>query len=447
MSEPAAISVEHVTKRFRIPMDRSSTLKYRLTHPRSTSRYHDFDAVSDVSFDVAPGEFVGVIGHNGCGKSTLLKMLADIYRPTAGRIVVRGQVSPFLELGVGFNPELTARENIFLSGAVLGITRAELRRRVDEILAFAELEHAAEQKVKTFSSGMEVRLAFSVAIQANAAILLMDEVLAVGDARFQAKCFEVFARYKRDGRTVVLVTHDTSAVELYCDRALLLDHGHLLSDGPAAEVTSLYRRMVGERVDADAMGARSRLDDDVAAGVPTSQRWGTGEVQITKVALVGADGSEHNSLTSDQPATVQIELAVHQQVDDLICGISIHRADGYTLAGTNTFISNLPLVCPPAGESFEIEYDIPKLNLLGGHYRLTCAVHSKFGKRVYDQLDQVYEFDVTDESGRIGLFDLGGTWSRSEHHVDHRSTSAQAQPERTTGDLTGPAPRAERSPH
>jgi lipopolysaccharide transport system ATP-binding protein len=447
VSEPAAISVEHVTKRFRIPMDRSSTLKYRLTHPRSTSRYHDFDAVSDVSFDVAPGEFVGVIGHNGCGKSTLLKMLADIYRPTAGRIVVRGQVSPFLELGVGFNPELTARENIFLSGAVLGITRAELRRRVDEILAFAELEHAAEQKVKTFSSGMEVRLAFSVAIQANAAILLMDEVLAVGDARFQAKCFEVFARYKRDGRTVVLVTHDTSAVELYCDRALLLDHGHLLSDGPAAEVTSLYRRMVGERVDADAMGARSRLDDDVAAGVPTSQRWGTGEVQITKVALVGADGSEHNSLTSDQPATVQIELAVHQQVDDLICGISIHRADGYTLAGTNTFISNLPLVCPPAGESFEIEYDIPKLNLLGGHYRLTCAVHSKFGKRVYDQLDQVYEFDVTDESGRIGLFDLGGTWSRSEHHVDHRSTSAQAQPERTTGDLTGPAPRAERSPH
>ena len=411
MTALPAISVDHVTKRFRIPVDRSTTLKYRMTHLRSTSRYHDFDAVKDVSFDVAPGQFIGVIGHNGCGKSTLLKMLADIYRPTSGRIVVRGLVSPFLELGVGFNPELTARENIFLSGAVLGITRAELRRRVDDILAFAELEHAAEQKVKTFSSGMEVRLAFSVAIQANAGILLMDEVLAVGDARFQAKCFEIFAQYKREGRTVVLVTHDLSAVELYCDRGLLLDHGSLIADGPAAEVTSQYRRMVGERVDADAMGTRSRLDDEVAAGATFSQRWGTGEVQITKIALQSPDGSEHASLTSGQPVTVRVAMTVHEQVDDLVCGVSVHRADGYTIAGTNTFINHVPLDCPPAGTNFEIDYTIPQLNLLGGHYRLTCAIHSTHGRRVYDQIDQLYEFDVTDETGRIGLFELGGSWS------------------------------------
>jgi len=415
VSELAAVTAEHVTKCFRVPLDRTSTLKYRVTHPRSTSKYHDLDAVNDVSFEVPTGQFVGVIGPNGCGKSTMLKMLANIYRPTSGRIVVRGQVSPFLELGVGFNPELSARENIFLSAAVLGITRAEIRRRVDEILEFAELEHAAEQKVKTFSSGMEVRLAFSVAIQANAAVLLMDEVLAVGDARFQAKCFEVFARYKRDGRTVVLVTHDLSAVELYCDRGLLLDHGVLIADGPAAEVTSKYRRMVGERVDADAVGVRSRLDDDVAAGTTSSQRWGTGEVQITKLALLDADGKEHGSLTSGQRVTVQVALTAHQQVDDLICGISFHRADGYTLAGTNTFITDTPLVCPPAGSDFEIAYVIPALNLLGGHYRLTCAVHSKYGKRVYDQLDQMYEFDVTDESGRIGVFEFGGEWLLSEN--------------------------------
>jgi lipopolysaccharide transport system ATP-binding protein len=414
VSELPAVSVENVTKRFRVPLDRSSTLKYRVTHPRSTSRYHDLFAVKDVSFEVPTGQFVGVIGHNGCGKSTLLKMLADIYRPTSGHIAVRGQVSPFLELGVGFNPELSARENIFLSGAVLGITRSEIRGRVDEILAFAELEHAAEQKVKTFSSGMEVRLAFSVAIQADASVLLMDEVLAVGDARFQAKCFEVFAQYKREGRTVVLVTHDLSAVELYCDRGLLLDHGKLIADGPAAEVTSRYRRMVGERVDADAMGARSRLDEDVAAGATSSQRWGTGEVQVTRLGLVGLDGLEHGSVTSGQPVAVQIALVAHQQVDDLICGISIHRADGYTLAGTNTFITHTPLTCPPAGTRFEIGYAIPSLNLLGGHYRLTVAVHSKYGKRVYDQLDQMYEFDVTDETGRVGLFELGGEWTLSE---------------------------------
>jgi lipopolysaccharide transport system ATP-binding protein len=445
MSSPPAISVDHVTKRFRIPMDQGTTVKYRLTHPRSTSRYHDFEAVEDVSFDVSAGQFVGVIGANGCGKSTLLKMLANIYRPTTGNIVVCGQVSPFLELGVGFNPELTARENIFLSGAVLGITRAELRRRVDGILAFAELEHAAEQKVKTFSSGMEVRLAFSVAIQADADILLMDEVLAVGDARFQAKCFEVFSRYKRDGRTVVLVTHDLSAVELYCDRGLLLDHGKLIADGQAAEVTSTYRRMVGERVDADAMNVRSRLDDDVAAGVTSSQRWGTGEVQITKVSLVGADRAEHGSLTSDQPVTVQIALSVHRQVDDLICGISVHRADGYTLAGTNTFISHMPLVCPPDGSNFEIEYEIPRLNLLGGHYRLTCAVHSKYGKHVYDQLDQMYEFDVTDESGRIGLFDLGGGWSAS-NQLESAPNAASADRTEATPITPRAVRKAARSP-
>jgi lipopolysaccharide transport system ATP-binding protein len=444
MSSLPAISVDHVTKRFRLPLDRSSTLKYRLTHPRSTSRYHDFEAVKDVSFEVPTGQFIGVIGPNGCGKSTLLKMLANIYRPTSGDISVRGQVSPFLELGVGFNPELTARENIFLSGAVLGITRAELRRRVDEILAFAELEHAAEQKVKTFSSGMEVRLAFSVAIQANADILLMDEVLAVGDARFQAKCFEVFSRYKRDGRTVVLVTHDLSAVELYCDRGILLDHGKLIANGPAAEVTGKYRRMVGERVDADAMGERTRLDEEIEAGVNSSQRWGTGEVQVTRVGLVGADGVEHGSLTSDQPITVHVELAVRREVDDLVCGISIHRADGYTLAGTNTFISHLSLECPPAGTRFDIDYAIPRLSLLAGHYRLTCAVHSKFGKRVYDQLDQMYEFDVTDESGRIGLFDLGGTWSTRNHAREDAPRSGEANLAQPAGG--GRPAKARRSP-
>ncbi len=436
MTTPPAVSVDHVTKRFRIPMDRGSTLKYRVTHPRSTSRYQDFEAVKDVTFDVPPGQFLGVVGHNGCGKSTLLKMLANIYQPTSGRIAVRGQVSPFLELGVGFNPELTAVENIFLSGAVLGITRRELRQRIDEILAFAELEHAAEQKVKTFSSGMEVRLAFSVAIQANAGILLMDEVLAVGDARFQAKCFEVFARYKRDGRTVILVTHDLSAVELYCDRALLLDHGHLIADGPAAEVTGAYRRMVGERIDADALGERSRLDDEVASGAASSQRWGTGEVRFDSVALVMDDGAEHRSLTADQPVTIRMVFAVQQQVDDLVCGISFHRADGYTIAGTNTFINQVPLICPPPGSTFEILYSISRLSLLAGHYRLTCAVHSKFGKRVYDQLDQMYEFDVTDESGRVGLFELGGSWSTSSNALDASAAAGRSDTSHSTGLLS-----------
>ncbi len=220
-----AITCENVNKRFRIPLDRSTTLKYRATHLRSASRYHDLHALDDVSFTVPQGQFLGIIGHNGSGKSTLLKVLSRIYTADSGTVRISGNVSPFLELGVGFNPELTARENVYLNGAVLGLTRSELDRRIDGIIAFAELENFADQKLKNYSSGMQVRLAFSVAIQADAQILLMDEVLAVGDARFQEKCFDVFARYKREGKTVVLVTHDISAVNLYCDRALLLDGG------------------------------------------------------------------------------------------------------------------------------------------------------------------------------------------------------------------------------
>ena len=182
-----AIRVENLSKRFRIPLDRSSTLKHRLTHWRSASRYRSLEALLNVSFEVRAGEFVGIIGHNGSGKSTLLKILSRIYRPDAGVVTIEGRVSPFLKLGVGFNPELTARENIFLSGAILGLSRPELHRRLDEIIGFAELEQFVDHKLKNFSSGMQVRLAFSLAIQAHAEILMMDEVLAVGDAPFQQK--------------------------------------------------------------------------------------------------------------------------------------------------------------------------------------------------------------------------------------------------------------------
>ena len=228
----SAIVCEGVHKRFRVPVDRSTTLKYRLSHPRSTARYHTLSALDDVSFTVPEGQFLGIIGHNGSGKSTLLKVLSRIYVPDSGTVELSGNVSPFLELGVGFNPELTARENIYLNGAVLGLTHAQLDERIDGIIEFAELTDFVDQKLKNYSSGMQVRLAFSVAIQADAQILLMDEVLAVGDQRFQEKCFDTFGLYKREGRTVILVTHDLNAVNLYCDRALMLDHGKLVADGP-----------------------------------------------------------------------------------------------------------------------------------------------------------------------------------------------------------------------
>src|SRR5581483_12069063 len=216
------------------------------------------------------GEVLGIIGHNGSGKSTRLKVLSRIYLPDSGTLAVNGYVSPFLELGVGFNPELNVRENVFLNGAILGMSRTEVSKRLDEIIEFAELAEHAEQKLKNLSSGMQVRLAFSVAIQADAGILLMDEVLAVGDVNFQKKCFDVFARYKREGRTVVLVTHDTDAVNKYCDRALLLEHGKLVMDDVAPSVTREYvQRMATQAASGEAGSGK------------THNEWGTREVVVT----------------------------------------------------------------------------------------------------------------------------------------------------------------------
>jgi lipopolysaccharide transport system ATP-binding protein len=418
-----AIALEEVSKRFRIPMDRSMTLKARVVHLRSSGRFRDLYALRDVSLEIPFGRFTGIVGPNGCGKSTLLKLLAGIYPPTAGRVTVSGRVSPFLELGVGFNPELTARENVFLNGAVLGLTRRELQRRLDDIIGFAELEEFADQKLKNFSSGMQVRLAFAVAIQADAGILLMDEVLAVGDARFQERCFDVFDRFKRDGRTVVLVTHDLGACELYCDSAFLLDHGRLVAQGPATEVCSTYRRMVGERAEADAAAAAAAAGEQPLT-VTTADgpaRWGTGEVRITDVELLGPDGVRHHTFASGKPMVVRVHCEVVQPVDDLICGIHVHRGDGYVLGGTNTFFSGWELVCPEAGERFSIDWEIDELRLLGGHYRLSATLAAHPTSRQIDCLEQAFEFRVMSAAHQIGLFSLGTAWRAS--HAELRRLS------------------------
>ena len=393
-----AIEVRNLTKRFRIPHDRSATLKYRLAHLQSTSRYRDLLALDNVSFDVPEGEFIGIIGANGSGKSTLLKILSRIYRPSAGEVALYGRVSPFLELGVGFNLELTARENVLVNGAILGLSRVEPERRMDSIMAFAELEEFVDQKLKNYSSGMQVRLAFTVAIQANASILLMDEVLAVGDARFQAKCFDVFGRYRREGKTVVLVTHDLGSVELHCNRALFLDHGRLVLDGPASEVCATYRRMVGELRDAD----------EVAQGL---ERWGDETIRFESVELLGADGQGHHNFDTEQPTTIAFRLKAQRRVDDLVIGLGVHRADGSVVCGTNTFVDRVPLPRLAAGESFVLEYRMPKLPLLTGTYRLTVAAHNSVNSVTYDRMEQAFELAVTDTRGREGFLDLGGHWS------------------------------------
>ncbi|HSR23670.1 MAG TPA: ABC transporter ATP-binding protein [Candidatus Eisenbacteria bacterium] len=417
-----AIEVRGVTKRFRTPTDKSSTLKYRVTHPISTARYRELLAVDGVSFEVPAGQFLGIIGSNGSGKSTLLKILAGIYRATRGSVVLNGAVSPFLELGVGFNPELTARENVFVNGAILGLSRPELQRRMDGILHFAELEDFADQKLKNFSSGMQVRLAFTVAIQAEAAILLMDEVLAVGDARFQAKCFDVFARYKREGRTVVLVTHDLSGVDMHCDRAILLDHGRIIADGAARDVTSIYRRRSGEGVGedvAESMAAQAKAES------PT--RWGTGVVRFRNVVLEGDTGEQGHHFETGGPLRLHLELEARDPVDDLVVGFSVHRPDGELVSGTNTQLERLRVPALRPGDRVCLTFAVDRLPLLDGVYRLDVAAVSGTTGTNFDWFQKAAHLSVTDVLGRTGLVEFEGGWSQSspERHPAGR-TSGQA---------------------
>ena len=369
--------MENLSKRFRIPLDRSSTLKHRLTHWRSASRYRTLEALRDVSFEVPAGEFTGIIGHNGSGKSTLLKILARIYRPDAGRVAIEGKVSPFLELGVGFNPELTARENIFLSGAILGLGRVELHRLFEEIIGFAELAQFVDHKLKNFSSGMEVRLAFSLAIQAHAEILMMDEVLAVGDASFQQKCFDVFKGYKREGRTVVLVTHELSAVNKYCDRRAI---------GVSEEGT--------------------RLSEEV-------ERWGSRDVVLTGPRMLDERGVEDCNPPTGGFTRVELGYQIqNDSVADFVCVIWLVRDDGQVLAEARLPVSQYAQVgSSQRGASGTIRYDIPEIPLLGGGYSVNIELQGRRDGATYDHLNHAVRFHVVDKGGRGGLIDPGGVWS------------------------------------
>jgi ABC-type polysaccharide/polyol phosphate transport system ATPase subunit len=241
MTAIPAIEVKEIRKAFRLPHQQRSTVKEHFVHPFRRTIYERQTALDGISFAVEEGEFFGIIGPNGSGKSTLLKVIAGIYRQDSGEVSVNGVLSPFIELGVGFNPELTARDNIRINGTLLGLTLRELRERFDDIVAFAELERFVDQKLKNFSSGMQVRLAYSIAIQVDFDILLLDEVLAVGDQSFQEKCMVTFERLRAEGKTMVFVSHDLTSIERFCDRVLLLERGVPVALGPPEEIVGLYR--------------------------------------------------------------------------------------------------------------------------------------------------------------------------------------------------------------
>ncbi|MFL5873319.1 MAG: ABC transporter ATP-binding protein [Solirubrobacterales bacterium] len=310
MGAPPAIQVEDLRKSFQIPTNRVDSLKERVVHPFSGRDFRDLRALRGISFEIQQGEFFGIVGRNGSGKSTLLKLLASIYRADAGRIRIAGRLAPFIELGVGFNPDLTARENVVLNGVMMGLTPREMRRRLGAIVEFAELEEFIDLKLKNYSSGMLVRLAFAVMMEADADVLLIDEVLAVGDAAFQQKCADAFHEMKAEGKTIVLVTHEMESVENYCHRAMLIADGEIQRLGDPGEIGREYLRLNFE----GAASGESATEGE--------------EVRLLAAHLEGAGGESTANLEHGEEIRLRLELEVKRDLPGIDVGFLLVNADG-----------------------------------------------------------------------------------------------------------------------
>jgi ABC-2 type transport system ATP-binding protein len=393
-----AILTERLTKMFRVPVERSNSLRELAQRGFRPVAKRRFEALHDISIDIKRGEFFSVIGPNGSGKSTLLKIMAGIYRPTSGRVSVTGRLSPFIELGVGFNAELTARENIFLSAAILGLSRAQVAERFDEIVQFSELADFMDQKLKNYSSGMLVRLAFAVAIQAHADILLVDEVLAVGDASFQEKCFDVFRRFKAEGRTIVFVSHDMASVQEFSDRVLLLHRGCARGVFSAAGAAVEYSRLNEEH-------ANMLLSEQK----PTTTVGDENRPRITSVEMLDEKGEMTHAVQRGQSVTVRLRFG-NPRREPLNAGIAIYRNDGLYCFGTNTVVAHATV---PTLEDTVMLLDYPCMDLQHGTYWLTAGL---FGARlgtVYEMREQLYSFHVGQADGYEGVVYMRHQWRAS----------------------------------
>jgi ABC-type polysaccharide/polyol phosphate transport system ATPase subunit len=355
---PVAVSVEGVSKTFRLPHQQYSTLKERVLHPFRSTEYDELHAVTDVSLQIASGEFFGIVGRNGSGKSTLLKCIAGIYGVDRGRISVAGRLSPFIELGVGFNMDLTARDNVIINAIMLGLSRREARARFDEVIAFAELEEFVDLKLKNYSSGMLVRLAFATSIQVQAEILLIDEVLAVGDAAFQQKCFEEFFRLKRERKTIIFVSHDMFSVERFCDRAMLMERGAMVRLGDPHTIGREYHKL-----------NFGQLPHDAPAGAPQA---GAGTA-IADAWFENEAGERVTTVGQEERLTMCFEVRFAEDVHDPVLAATLRTELGHTIVVARSDQHGHSGGSFRAGESAVARFELPSW-LTPSRYLLTPSV-------------------------------------------------------------------------
>jgi ABC-type polysaccharide/polyol phosphate transport system ATPase subunit len=358
---PAAIQVEDLHKAFRIPTHRVDSLKERVVRPFAARDYRELKALDGISFEIAQGEFFGIVGRNGSGKSTLLKLLASIYRADAGKIRIAGRLAPFIELGVGFNAELTARENVVLNGVMMGLSPKETRNRLDAIVEFAELGEFVDLRLKNYSSGMMVRLAFSLLMEVDADVLLIDEVLAVGDAAFQQKCADAFHEMKAAGKTIVLVTHAMATVEEYCHRAMLISDGQIAHIGDPAEVGRKYLRLNFESAGVLGAGSGEGADEDTA-------------VRMLDACVIGEGGERVSSVEFGDEIRLRAEIEARQDFAGLGLSYMIVNSDGVPVSQLRAPIGGEPPRPIKAGERFKLETTVANV-LAPGHYFVHCGIN------------------------------------------------------------------------
>ena len=407
-TDEVVISVRNVKKMFRVYRDRGNTLKDRILFA-GRRKYEEHWVLNGVSFEVKRGEAIGLIGQNGCGKSTTLKMLTKILYPDEGTIEMKGRVSSLIELGAGFHPDLSGRENIYTNASIFGLSRKEIDARLEDIIAFSELEAFIDDPVRTYSSGMYMRLAFAVAINVDADILLIDEILAVGDAAFQAKCFRKLQEIKGRGTTIVIVSDAMSQLELICDRSIWVADGLVKMDGKPRDVHPRYMEWMSrknqqeeKKKDEQETGEAGETDSD-----GNLKRWGSGEARMTGVKVLGADGTEKTDFSPWDPFTIHIDYTAQKQLDDAVIGLAVYRSDGTLVYGTNTLIDmSSPVTLKTAGT---IDLKIEGLPASNGSYSIDLALHRPDGFN-YDFWRDICTIQIADKVQTPGEIALSHHW-------------------------------------
>ena len=408
--EKGSVVIDNVSKSFRkhtLVKKSYSTIKSSLLcklfrrEPSDQSYLH---VLKNLSLTIKPGQSIGIIGHNGSGKSTLLKLISGIYRPDTGRVIKQGKISALIELGAGFHPDFTGRENIYLGGVMYGLTRKEIDQKFDDIVSYAELEDFIDDPVRTYSSGMYMRLGFSLAVHTDPDILLVDEVLAVGDASFIHRCHDTISYFRRAGKTMIFVTHDLPSVVRWCDQALWLDGGVVKKQGEPKIVIDSYMQYV-QRQEENNLSTTGEVESGA-----DQHRWGNGAVELKAVRIKDGSGQEKRIFSPDDELIVEVDYQVKQALTDLVFGVGIVRADGVCVHGTNTDISQVkvPSYQKHVGQGTYL-FKIKRLGLVSDSYYLDVAAHQK-DSTPYDYHHMLHKFSVRSERGDVGVYAPNYSW-------------------------------------